>query len=413
MQALIGLIVLLISAFLFSRRLQALQWPLILSALLTQAILAFLLLRVPAVSNALLTLNELVLLIERATLAGSSFLFGYLGGADAPFELRESSQLFIFAFRALPQVLMFSVLVAIFWHLKILPAVVGLLGRLLQRLLKLSGALATGAGASLMLGMIEAPLVVRAYLARMPEHELFALMTCGMATVAGTVMGLYAAILSDVMPGALGHVISASMLNVIGAVLVAHLMFPGTVTSADVDQATNELSYDGLMDAINQGTADGLKIAVNVGATILVFISLVALLNELLGLFTVAEAPLSLERILGWLFAPLAYLIGLPWAEAQLGGSLLGTKVIINELLAYIELAAIPPTELGERSRLILVYALCGFANFSSLGILFAGLLTLIPERRDLVLRLAPLAVLSGMLTNLVTGCWVGIVTAF
>ena len=413
MQALLGLLVLLGIAFAFSRNVGALRWPLIGSALLAQAVLAFLLLRVPAVSEALLSLNELVLLIERATLAGSSFLFGYLGGADAPFELRESSQLFIFAFRALPQVLMFSVLVAVFWHLRILPAIVGFLGRVLQKLLGLSGALATGAGASLMLGMIEAPLVVRAYLARMPAHELFALMTCGMATVAGTVMGLYATILTDVMPGALGHVISASMLNVIGAVLIAHLMRPCELQAGSADQPTDELRYEGLMDAINQGTADGLKIAVNVGATILVFISLVALLNELLNLFSVAGAPLSLERMLGWLFAPLAYLIGLPWAEAQIGGTLLGTKVIINELLAYIELAGVPDGSLAERSRLILVYALCGFANFSSLGILFAGLLTLIPERRAEVLSLAPLAVFSGMLTNLLTGCWVGIITAF
>lgn len=413
MQALIGLPVLLALAFAFNRDFSKLRWPLLLAGLLTQGILALLLLRVPAVSNALLTLNELVLLIERATQAGSSFMFGYLGGGELPFTAENPGQLFIFAFRALPQVLMFSVLVAIFWHLRVLPLIVGILGRLLQRLLGLSGALATGAGASLMLGMIEAPIVVRAYLARMPPHELFALMTCGMATVAGTVMGLYALILSSTQPGALGHVISASLLNVIGAILVSHLMHPGTTEAAAEDLAGDGLRYDGLMDAINQGTADGLKIAVSVGATILVFVSLVALINEFLALLQIGGEPLSLQRLLGWLFAPLAYLIGLPWAEAELGGSLLGTKVIINELLAYIELAAVPATELGERSRLILVYAICGFANFSSLGILFAGLLTLIPERRALVLKLAPLAVVSGMLTNLVTGCWVAIATSF
>ncbi|MEM6710588.1 MAG: nucleoside transporter C-terminal domain-containing protein [Pseudomonadota bacterium] len=414
MQAAIGLLTFLALALAIGRRPGAVRWPLIAAGLGLQGALAFALLRVPAFADGLLYLNGLVLLIERATVAGASFLFGYLGGGDLPFDDANPSALFIFAFRALPQVLMFSVLVALLWHLRVLPAFVRLLGMALERSLKLSGPLATGAGASLMLGMIEAPLVVRAYLARMAPHELFALMTCGMATVAGTVMGLYAAILSDVLPGALGHVVSASLLNVIGAVLIAQLIHPDEPREASEDGtvgASSALRYDGLMDAINRGTADGLRIAVNVGAIILVFVSLVALVNEFLSLVVVADAPLSLQRVLGWLFAPLAFLIGLPWSEAQVGGTLLGTKVIINELLAYIELSQVPAEALGERSRLILVYTLCGFANFSSLGILTAGLLTLIPGRRELVLSLAPKAVVAGTLTNLLTGAWVGLLT--
>ncbi len=414
MQAIIGIVALLALAISLGRNRARISPRLVLMALLLQLVLATLLLRVPWISEGLLWLNHLVTAVEQATLAGSSFVFGYLGGESAPFTVADPNYLYLFAFRVLPQVLVFSVLVAIAWYLGLLPWVVRQLGRLLRRTLGLTGPVATAAGASVFLGMVETPLVVRAYLRELTAEEIFTVMTCGMATVAGSIMVLYAGVLAGVLDGALGHILSASMINVIGAILIAHLLRP---SSPDVPTTTSNASqtlrYSSLMDAINQGTADGLRLAVNVGAMVLVFVSLVALVNQLVGLISIANTPLSLQRLLGWGFAPIAWLIGIPWSEAQTAGSLLGTKLIINELVAYLDLAALPVEALSERSRLIMLYALCGFANFGSLGILLAGLTTLVPERRAEILQSAPWTLVSGTLATCLTGCIVAVVTSF
>ncbi|MGI9326463.1 MAG: NupC/NupG family nucleoside CNT transporter [Pseudomonadales bacterium] len=413
MQAIVGVIALLALAIGLGRNRQRISPRLVLMALLLQLVLAALLLRVTWISEALLWLNHLVTAVEQATLAGSSFVFGYLGGESPPFSVADPNYMYLFAFRVLPQVLVFSVLVAIAWYLGLLPWIVRQLGRLLRRTLGLTGPVATAAGASIFLGMVETPLVVRAYLRELTAEEIFTVMTCGMATVAGSIMVLYAGVLAGVLDGALGHILSASMINVIGAILMAHLLRPSNPQTPTVtSNATQTLRYSSLMDAINQGTADGLRLAVNVGAMVLVFVSLVALVNQLVGLVSVADSPLSLQRILGWGFAPIAWLIGIPWSEAQTAGSLLGTKLIINELVAYLDLAALPVEALSERSRLIMLYALCGFANFGSLGILLAGLTTLVPERRLEILQSAPWTLVSGTLATCLTGCVVSLVTS-
>lgn len=412
LQAALGIVAFVAIAWLLSKDRAAVSWRLVIVALLLHFGLAMLLLRVPWISEALLVLNHVVSAVESATNVGSSFVFGYLGSGAAPFSTSNPANLYLFAFRVLPQILVFSVLVALLWHWRILPTLVRFIGMALQKILGLGGAVGMAAGASVFLGMAEMPLVIRAYLHQLSRGELFMVMTCGMATVAGSIMVLYASVLTPVLPGALGHILVASFLNVVAAIYVAHLMMPhaeGFGTST----ATDSLQYASSMDAINRGTADGLRLAVNVGAMVLVFVALVALVNQMLAPLVIDDAPMSLQRGLGWLFAPVAWLMGVEWAEAQAAGALLGTKVVINELVAYLDLAALPAGTLSERANLIMTYGLCGFANLGSLGILLAGLTTLVPERREEVLAIGPWTLVSGTLATCLTGAQVALATSF
>ena len=343
-------------------------------------------------------------------MAGTQFVFGYLGGDATPFAVSAEGALYIFAFRVLPQILLFSVLVAIFWYWRILPMVIRGFGSILRRTLGVGGAVGTAAASSVFLGMVESPLVIRAYLQQVSRSELFTVMTCGMATVAGSIMVLYANVLLDVIPGALGHILAASVVNVVGAVVLSRIFIPGDTHTAG-DDTDQSLSYSSNMDAITRGTADGLRLAVNVGAMLIVLVSLVALVNQGLSVVSVLDAPLTLERIMGWIFAPIAWLIGIPWLEAEAAGALLGSKLILNELVAFLELAALTEDELGGTSRLVMMYTLCGFANFGSLGIMLGGITTLCPERRSEILSIGPKALISGTIVNLNTGAIVALVS--
>ena len=267
--------------------------------------------------------------------------------------------------------------------------------------------------------MVETPLVVRAYLTRVDRSDFFTIMTLGMSTVAGSVMVLYAGVLRDVLPGAIGYILAASVLNVIGALYISRLFIPKPpVKSERAGHASDHeehhadgMNYSSFMDAVTRGTADGLTLAMNVGAMLLVLISLVAIVNGALGMIVWDDAGLSLQRVLGWLFAPIAWLIGVPWSDAQVAGGLLGTKFVLNELVAYIELATLAD-QLGPQTQLLLTFALCGFANFGSLGILLGGLSTLVPSRREEFLRLAPKSLVSGTLVTLITAAIVSVVSS-
>ena len=411
MQAVLGVAVLIGFAWALSEQRSAVAWRAVLVGIGMQLVLALVLLRVPAVSELLLLLNAVVHAVEQATSTGASFIFGYLSGGVAPFEVSVEGAMYLFAFRVLPQIIVFSVLVALFWYWRVLPLVIRGFGSVLRKAMGLSGAVGTAAAASVFLGMVETPLVVRAYLATLSRSELFTLMTCGMSTVAGSIMVLYASVLGEVIPGALGHILSASVLNVIGAVYLSRIMVPETEALTE-DVIRDGLSYSSNMDAITRGTTDGLRLAVNVGAMVLVLVSLVALVNLVLGNVQAFGAPITLERMMGWVFAPVAWLIGIPWLEAQQAGALLGSKLILNELVAYLQMAALPGEALSETSRLIMTYALCGFANFGSLGIMLGGLQTLVPERREEVLAVAPKTLISGMLVTSITAAVVALVTA-
>ena len=412
MQAIIGIFAILGIGFLLCKDRSMIQWRFIAIGLILQFALATLFLKVAWIAESLMIFNTIVTAIEQATLVGTRFMFGFLGGAEAPFELKSGASIYIFAFRVLPQILVFSVLVAIFWYWGVLPALVRLLGALLKRGLNVSGVLGTAAAASLFLGMVEAPLVIRAYLKEMSRSDFFAVMTCGMSTIAGTMMVLYASVLRDVLPNPVGHLFTASIINIIGAIYLARLLMPESTAEASLAKPKLTLQYTSFMDAITRGTSDGLTLAMHIGAMLLVLSSLVALANGIVGQFSVDGTTLSLEYITGLLFAPVAWLIGIPWAEAQLAGSIMGTKIILNELIAYIQMAGQADT-LSANTRLILTYVLCGFANIGSLGILIGGLTVLVPERRAEFLSIAPLSILSGTLVTLMSGAIVALITLF
>jgi CNT family concentrative nucleoside transporter len=409
-QALAGIVVLLGIAWGLSEDRRALSLRLVGAGLALQLGIAFLLIRAPVVAEALFVVNKGVIAIETATTAGASFVFGFLGGGEVPFEITAENAMYIFAFRVLPQILVFSVLVAVFWHWGVLPVIVRGFAWALRRSMGVGGAVGVAAAASVFLGMVEAPLVVRAYLRNLSRSELFTVMTCGMATVAGSVMILYSNLLSGVVDNPLGHVLVASVISIPAAIMVARVMIPSADATEGGDLAEG-LRYESTVDAITRGTADGLRLIGNILAMLIVLVSLVALVNLMLGALPhVAGEALSLERMLGWVFAPVAWLMGIPWSEAATAGSLLGTKLILNELVAYIDLAALPDGALGPRSDIIMAYALCGFANFGSLGIMIGGISALCPERRTDILALSPRTLISGTIVTCMTGAVVGIV---
>ena len=407
MQGIFGVLFLIVVAWLCSERRDQIDVRFLGIGLLAQFSLAFLFFQVPLISDILMSLNFIIAAIEAATLEGTRFLFGYLGGGSEPFEVSEEGYLYLFAFRVLPNVIVFCVLIAVLWYWKILPKVVTGFGFLLRRVFKVSGAVGTSAAATLFLGMVETPMIIRAYLTKLTRSEFFTVMTCGMSTVAGSVMIIYANTLSDIIPGAIGHIVVGSVLNIVGAIYVSRIIVPEDSTPTPSDKF-EDLGYSSTMDAITRGTQDGLKLALNIGGMLLVIISLVALVNGVLGLLEISGEPLSLQRMLGWLFSPLAWLIGVPWSEAHLAGNLMGSKIVLNEMIAFIELAALG-NDLSENSRLVLLYALCGFANFGSLGILIGGLSTLVPERKTDYLSLAPKSLISGNVVTFITASLVGL----
>ena len=407
MQGIFGVLFLIAFAWLCSERRDQIDVRFLGIGLFAQFSLAFLFFQVSLISDILMSLNFIIAAIEAATLEGTRFLFGYLGGGSEPFEVSEGGYLYLFAFRVLPNVIVFCVLIAVLWYWKILPKVITGFGFLLRRVFKVSGAVGTSAAATLFLGMVETPMIIRAYLTKLTRSEFFTVMTCGMSTVAGSVMIIYANTLSDIIPGAIGHIVVGSVLNIVGAIYVSRIIVPEDSTPTSSDKF-EDLGYSSTMDAITRGTQDGLKLALNIGGMLLVIISLVALVNGVLGLLEISGEPLSLQRMLGWLFSPLAWLIGVPWSEAHLAGNLMGSKIVLNEMIAFIELAALG-NDLSENSRLVLLYALCGFANFGSLGILIGGLSTLVPERKTDYLSLAPKSLISGNVVTFITASLVGL----
>ena len=411
MQAIVGVLLFVALAYLLSENRRGVAWRAVIFGIGLQFVLAVVLLKIPVVSQVLFGLNQFVVAIEAATTAGTVFLFGYLGGGELPFNISATDAPYLFAFRVLPQVIVFSVIVALLWHWRILPLFVRGLGWLLRKTMRVGGAVGTAGAASLFLGMVEAPLVIRAYLARLSRSELFTVMTLGMSTVAGSMLVLYASILQGLIPGIVGHIITASLINIVGAIYVSRLMIPEDSAAVSSDSAV-DMGYISTVDALTRGTRDGLMLAVNVGAMLLVLISLVALVNGLLSGISVFDGPMSLERGLGWLFAPAAWLLGIPWSEAPSAGTLLGTKLVLNELIAYIQLVQ-QGDSFSPDSQQILLYALCGFANLGSLGILLGGLAILVPERREEVLEIAPRSIVSGTLVTLISAALVGLVSLF
>lgn len=390
-------------------------WRWIAGALVMQGLLAVLIVRVPAVWAAVGLVNNAVSAVEAATLKGSSYMFGYLGGAELPFALKPGAQPpLIIAFQILPLVIVFSALSALLWHWGVLRWIVNGLSFLLRRSLGVSGVVGLSGGASVFLGVVEAPLVTRAYFGKVSRSELFQIMTLTMATISGAILILYATTLKATVPDAVGHMISASLISLPAALLIARLMVPPSADDAatEIDAEETGLKYESSIDAIIKGTLDGLQLFLAVIAVIITVFALVALVDQMLAALPLVEgAPLSLKRLLGWVLAPFMWLLGVPWGEAQAAGGLMGTKAVLNEYVAYLELAALPAGTLGPRGTLIVTYALCGVANLASVGLLVSTIGTLCPERRAEAAGLGMKSWISGNLASAMTGAWIGLVT--
>ena len=397
-----------------------LNWQLLASGLGLQFLVAFVMFRFELLQALLNALNRAVVAIADATETGSLFVFGYLGGDPSnvayPFSVDNPEATVILAFRILPLILIFTVLSAILWHFRILPLIVRGFSVVLRRAMGVSGAVGLSAAANIFIGMVESPALIRPYIKRLTRSELFVVMSCGMATIAGTVMVLYSVILGEVIDNALGHILTASVISAPAAIMLALIMVPATpkdsakIAGGDVVDISTD--YHNVMDAIVRGTSDGLKLMVNVGAMLLVFIALVALFNSALLLVPYSSNdPLTLQTILGWMFAPLVWLMGIPWQEAQLAGTLMGIKTALNELLAFLALVDLPAESLSDKSTIIMTYALCGFANFGSLGIMIAGLTGMCSERTREIVALAPKSLISGTLATCMTGTIAGLLS--
>lgn len=310
-----------------------------------------------------------------------------------------------------------SVLTTLLYYWKILPPVIRLLSHLLKKSLGVSGAVGLSTAANIFVGMVEAPLFIRPYLNRLTRSELFIVMTGGMAGIAGTMLVLYATILGPVINDATSHFIIASVMGAPAAILISLIMVPEIprTTNDESKLEDKELEPDApmassSMDAVAKGTTAGLELLLNIAAMLIVLAALVHLTNLLLGVLPdIAGTPITLQRVLGVLMAPVCWLMGIPWAEASTAGSLMGVKTILNEFIAYLQMAALPAEALSPRSRLIMLYAMCGFANFGSLGIMIGGLATMAPERRDEVVSLGLKSIVSGTLATCLLGAVVGI----
>ncbi len=399
-QGLAGIAGLVVLAWLFSENRKAVPWRAIVAGLLLQLALALLFLKLPFAKDAFLALNDVLTALEKATQAGTSLVFGFLGGGPAPFAVTDANSNFVLAFRALPIVLVMSALSALLFHWGLLQRLVRAISWLLERAMGVGGVVGLSTAANVFVGMVEAPLFVRPWLARVSRGELFAIMVGGMASIAGTVLFLYASILGRVLPDAVAHLLIASIVSAPAALVVSFLMVPpeGQATGGVLDLKSEASSS---MDALTQGTLGGAQLLVNIIAMLVVFVALVTLVN-------IVIAPYSMQGILGWALAPLAWLAGIPWTEAQAAGQLLGTKTVLNELVAYIDLAK--SAELSERSRLLMTYALCGFANFGSLGIMIGGMSTMCPERRPEIVSLGMKSIVAGTLATCLTAATVGMI---
>jgi CNT family concentrative nucleoside transporter len=399
MHALAGMAGLVALAWLLSEDRRAVPWRAVGAGIVLELALAALCLKLAAVKNAFMALNDALLVLERATQAGTSLVFGYLGGGAPPFAVSAPEATFILAFRALPIVLVISALSALLFYWRVLPLVVNAMSWLLKRAMGVGGVVGLSTAANVFVGMVEAPLFVRPYLARLSRGELFAIMVPGMASIAGTVLFLYASILRPVLPNAVAHLLIASILSAPAALALSFVMVPPRGEAAGGElELRSEAS--GAMDAITRGTLEGAQLLINIVAMLVVFVALVALINLVI-------APYSLQGLLGVALAPLAWLCGVPWSEAQAAGALLGTKTVLNELVAYIDLSR---SDLSERSRVLMTYALCGFANFGSLGIMIGGLGTMCPERRAEIVALGMKSIVAGTLSTCFTAASVALI---
>ncbi len=409
MQAVAGYTLLIATAWCLSENRRAIAWRTVWCGFALQILLALALLHAAPARRLILLASRAVAALQDATDAGTAFVFGYLGGGALPFAETHPGASLVLAFKILPLVLVISALSSLLLYLGVLQRLTGAFAWLLRRSMGLDGALALGAATHIVLGMIEAPLLIRPYLAQMSRGELFALMSCGMAGVAGTVMAIYASVLGHVLPDALGTILVASVISTPAALSVAALMVP-FAPKGGADAAPPDYERPaGMLDAVTRGTAEGVAPLVGIASTLLVTIALVALANRVVALLPHGGPAPTLQGWLGVPFRPVMWLIGVPWSQSAAAARLMGTKTILNELVAYLDLSALPQDALSPASRRIVATALCGFANLGSAGILVGGLGAMLPAKRSAVAALGLRSIVSGTLATLLSGAVVGV----
>jgi CNT family concentrative nucleoside transporter len=413
LQSLLGIFALLAAAWIISENRRGVSWRQAATGLGVTLATAVLLLKLPGTARAFNAINDAVGAIAAASKAGTSFVFGYLGGGPLPYELKAPGAEFVLALQALPIVLVMSVLTTLLFYWRVLPPIVRGLSWLLERSLNVGGAVGLSAAANIFLGMVEAPLFIRPYLAKLSRSELFMVMTGGMASIAGTVLVVYAILLGPVIPDVAAHLVLASVIAAPSAILISSIMVPERGDKQDRQPRVEVAPVaSSTMDAIVKGTSAGLELLLNICAMLIVLVALVHLANAIIGVLpAIGGTPITLQRLLGYAMAPMCWLLGIPWREAMTAGALMGLKTILNEFIAYAELAKLPADALDARSRLIMLYAMCGFANFGSLGILIAGLTTMAPERRAEVISLGMKSIVSGTLATCLMAAIVGMLT--
>ena len=413
LQIFIGFIGLVCIAIPFSQNRSSINYRYIFVAIIFQIILAFALLKIPFIVQIFAYLSAGVSSLQAATQEGAEFVFGYLSNtSSSPFESSGAGNSMIFAFQILPLIIVISSLSALLWFWNILPLIISAISKVFEKLFNIGGPIGLGATANIIMGQVEAPLLVRPYLSRMSEKELLILMTAGMSTVSGSIMIALVSMLQPQFPdlNLIQHLVSASILSIPAAIMYANIMIPSAeVTNFDGNSIPKV--YDSSMDAITRGTRDGLDICLNVGAILIAFIALVSLLNSILGIAGgwVGISDLSLQLILGYMFFPIVWLMGVPLSETLASAELLGLKTALNEFVAYGALANIEPGVLSERSKLITLYGLCGFANFSSVGILVSGISAMAPERKNDLIKVSLKALVGATLASCMTGLVIGI----
>jgi CNT family concentrative nucleoside transporter len=410
LQSALGVFALVVFAWAVSENRRAVSLRRIGAGLAVTLVLAVLFLKVPPITRAFGSANRVIDAISDASRAGTAFVFGYVGGGPLPFELKFPGNEFVLAFNALPIVLLMSVLTTLLFYWGILPPIVKGFAFALNRTLGVGGAVGLSTAANIFVGHVEAPLFIRPYLARLSRSELFVVMTGGMAGIAGTVLVLYAQFLKSAVPDAAGHLIIASVLGAPVAVMIGQIMVPDERDTRTDSLDVTEPVAESTIDAIAKGATAGLALLLNIIAMLIVFVALVHLVNAMLSLLpALGGEPVTLQRALGLVMAPVCWLIGIPWAQAPTAGALMGIKTVLNELIAYLELAKLPADALDPRSRLIMLYAMCGFANFGSVGIMIGGLTVMAPERRNDVISLGMKSIVSGTISTLLMGAIVGL----
>jgi len=396
----LGILVLLAIAVAMSNNRKSIPWRLVIWGLGLQLIFAIIILKTPIGQPFFGVVDTAIKKLLSFSDAGSDFLFKSFsaGVVEAP--------LMNFAFRLLPTLIFFSSLITVLYHFGIIQFIVKWVARAMQMTMRTSGSETLSVSANIFVGQTEAPLMVRPFVSKMTKSELMAVMVGGFATVAGGVMAMYVKILADI-PGIAGHLMAASIMSAPAALVIAKIIYPETESSDTMDdlKIVLEKKDDNAMEALSRGATDGMKLAANVGAMLIAFVAMIALVNAILGVM-----DLSLQQILGWIFSPLAWVMGIPWHEAGTMGTLMGEKLVLTELIAYGDLAELRATNsISDRSAIIASYALCGFANFASVGIQLGGIGGIAPERRKDLAKLGLKAMFGGALASWITATLAGI----